>query len=195
MCLSNFIAMRQFKVPISWLWDFTRSYEKTSFRILRRGPGAYQMIWWHHQMETLCEGNSPVTGEFPSQRPVTQGFDVFFFICTWTNGWENNLGADDVRYYHTHCDITVMISIMAARVKDSTGTGIVRWNSLNCLLAEIGHFTSSQHSPTLTLVSYHLSLVQIMAWCRTGDKPLSEPILQLIGWSGAMCEISLWPDV
>ena len=26
----------------------------------------------------LCAGNSPVTGEFPSQRPVTQRFDVFF---------------------------------------------------------------------------------------------------------------------
>ena len=26
----------------------------------------------------LCEGNSPVTGEFPSQRPVTRSFDVFF---------------------------------------------------------------------------------------------------------------------
>ena len=26
----------------------------------------------------LCEGNSPVTGEFPSQRPVTRSFDAFF---------------------------------------------------------------------------------------------------------------------
>ena len=26
----------------------------------------------------LCVGNSPVTGEFPAQRPVTQSFDVFF---------------------------------------------------------------------------------------------------------------------
>ena len=40
--------------------------------------------WWRHQMETfsallaICAGNSPVTGEFPSQRPVTQNFDVFF---------------------------------------------------------------------------------------------------------------------
>ena len=40
--------------------------------------------WWHHQMETfsallaLCAGNSPVTGEFPTQRPVTRSFDVFF---------------------------------------------------------------------------------------------------------------------
>ena len=42
------------------------------------------IIWWRHQMETfsallvLCAGNSPVTGEFPSQRPVTQSFDGFF---------------------------------------------------------------------------------------------------------------------
>ena len=26
----------------------------------------------------ICAGNSPVTGEFPAQRPVTRGFDVFF---------------------------------------------------------------------------------------------------------------------
>ena len=40
--------------------------------------------WWRHQMEifsallVLCEGKPPVTGGFPSQRPVTQSFDVFF---------------------------------------------------------------------------------------------------------------------
>ena len=39
---------------------------------------------WRHQMETfftllaLCEGNPLVTGGFPSQRPVTRSFDVFF---------------------------------------------------------------------------------------------------------------------
>ena len=26
----------------------------------------------------LCAGNSLVTGEFPAQKPVTQGFGVFF---------------------------------------------------------------------------------------------------------------------
>ena len=42
------------------------------------------LSWWRHQMETfssllaLCEGNSPVSGEFPSQRLVTRSFDVFF---------------------------------------------------------------------------------------------------------------------
>ena len=29
----------------------------------------------------LGDGDSPVTSEFPSQRPVTQSFDVFFHLC------------------------------------------------------------------------------------------------------------------
>ena len=42
------------------------------------------ILWWRHQMETFSAllafyaGNSPVAGEFPAQRPVTQSFDVFF---------------------------------------------------------------------------------------------------------------------
>ena len=40
--------------------------------------------WWRHQMKAfsallaLCEGNPPVTDGFPSRRPVTRSFDVFF---------------------------------------------------------------------------------------------------------------------
>ena len=39
--------------------------------------------WWRHQMEAfsallaLCAGNSPISGEFPAQRPVTRSFGVF----------------------------------------------------------------------------------------------------------------------
>ena len=39
--------------------------------------------WWGHQIEAIsallpiCAVNSPVTGEFPVQRPVTRSFDVF----------------------------------------------------------------------------------------------------------------------
>ena len=45
------------------------------------------IFWWRHQIETssallvLCVGNSPVIGEFPSQRPVTRGVYVFFDLC------------------------------------------------------------------------------------------------------------------
>ena len=51
--------------------------------------------WWRHQMEifsallALCVGNSPVTGEFPLQRPVTRSL-MFSLICAWINGSVNN---------------------------------------------------------------------------------------------------------
>ena len=60
----------------------------------------WQWSWWRHQMETflallaICAGNSPVSGEFPAQRPVTRSFDVFF-ICAWMNGWVNTREAGD----------------------------------------------------------------------------------------------------
>ena len=44
-------------------------------------------IWWRHKMDTfsallaICAGNSPVPGEFPTQRPVTWSFHVFFDLC------------------------------------------------------------------------------------------------------------------
>ena len=47
---------------------------------------AKYLIWWIHQMETFATllahwaGNSPVTGEFPSQRPVAQIFDVLSYL-------------------------------------------------------------------------------------------------------------------
>ena len=54
-------------------------------RNIRDELGQYHgCSWWRHQMETfsallaICAGNSPVSGEFPAQRPVTRSFDVFF---------------------------------------------------------------------------------------------------------------------
>ena len=52
-------------------------------------PSDSSYAWWRHQMKTLsallafCVGNSPAAGEFPSQRPVTRSFDVFFDL--WLN--------------------------------------------------------------------------------------------------------------
>ena len=43
--------------------------------------------WWRHQMETfsallaLCVVNSPVTGEFPAQRPLTRSLNGVFDLC------------------------------------------------------------------------------------------------------------------
>ena len=66
--------------------------------------------WWRHQMETfsallvLCAGNSPVTGEFPSQRPVMRSFDVFFDLRL------NNRAAGELRRHRVHYDATVMLT-------------------------------------------------------------------------------------
>ena len=46
--------------------------------------GMFFMPWWRHQLRTfsallvLGAGNSSVTDEFPSQRPLTRDLDVFF---------------------------------------------------------------------------------------------------------------------
>ena len=43
------------------------------------------ITWCRHQMGTfltllaICAGNSPITAKFPSQMPVTLGFDFFFW--------------------------------------------------------------------------------------------------------------------
>ena len=51
---------------------------------LRLVQHSYSFTIGHHHMDTFsallafCAGNSPVTSEFPAQRPVTQSFDVSF---------------------------------------------------------------------------------------------------------------------
>ena len=59
-------------------------FTKTQTHYLTWVPYKLWLAWWRHQMESfsallaLCAWNSPVTGEFPSQRPVTRSFEIFF---------------------------------------------------------------------------------------------------------------------
>ena len=64
-----------------WLWYYELGHHKDDTHIdFVSSIGT----WWRSQMETfsallvLCAGNSSVTGEFPSQRPVTRNFGVSF---------------------------------------------------------------------------------------------------------------------
>ena len=50
----------------------------------------------------LCGGNPPVTGGFPSQRPVTRSFDISFDLRL--NGRANNRDAGDLRRHCAHYD-------------------------------------------------------------------------------------------
>ena len=72
---------------LRWRWWWLGNGPATERQQTGRPNGCATIpgnAWWRHQMETFsallafCAGNSPVTGEFPTQRPVTRSFDVFF---------------------------------------------------------------------------------------------------------------------
>ena len=59
--LSNFRAILWFKLPISRLRDFTRSYDKTSYRILKWGPGrGPSYIWLSFQISLISAHESHI---------------------------------------------------------------------------------------------------------------------------------------
>ena len=73
------------------------------------------------QLLAICAGNSPVSGEFPAQRPVTRSFDIFVDLY----GWVNNRGAGDLRRYRAHYDVTVMFLRFQLTLVQATSR---RWN-------------------------------------------------------------------
>ena len=62
--------------------DYWSMHEKTVQKSLLgpRLPSFDDVIKWNHFLRSwpFVRENSPVIGEFPSQRPVTRSFDVFF---------------------------------------------------------------------------------------------------------------------
>ena len=77
----------------------------------------------------ICAGNSPVTSEFPAQKPVTWSFDVFFDLCLikrlskQSRGWwfETPTGS-----LWRHCNVT-------SPLKDETKQSLVNnlWQILH----------------------------------------------------------------
>ena len=78
--------------PILGIYLNLRFLIPTSSPYNSRSPqvsALYTLMWWENHMMTssngnifrvtgLCEENSPATGEFPSQRPVTRSLGVSF---------------------------------------------------------------------------------------------------------------------
>ena len=122
-------------INLSWFSDATwhRYIGDLGQHCFRKWPVA----WWHQAIITwinqddvikwkltfstlldFCAGNSPVTSEFPSQRPVTWSFDVFFnlhlkkqlskqsrrrwFEMPLHSLWHHG---DDVDLYHQGCSV------------------------------------------------------------------------------------------
>ena len=78
-----------------WIWHYRLITDINLAFVITDLVGALRRVmsdifmatWWRHQMETftaslaICAKNSPITGEFPSHRPVTRSFGVFFDLC------------------------------------------------------------------------------------------------------------------
>ena len=104
----------------SWIVDEENNavdMNETDNEITRNGNLSLHSYLKHddsHQMETfsallaLCAGNSPVNGEFPSQRPVTRSTDVFFDLRVNKNSSKQR-EAGDMRGHRAHYDVTVMV--------------------------------------------------------------------------------------
>ena len=76
----------------------------------------------------LCAGNPPVTGEFPSQRPVTRSFDVFFDLRL-KNGWVNNYEAGKLRRHRAHYDVTNVLQYERRQLLSYLSyDGNLKWN-------------------------------------------------------------------
>ena len=88
------------KIMMMWIFFLTTSYivimttadatNHKEFAIIEFERCNHESVWhwscpwWRHQMETfsallaIYAGNSPVPGEFPTQRPLPRSFDVSF---------------------------------------------------------------------------------------------------------------------
>ena len=108
----------------------------------KSGPW-FTIFWWRHQMKTfsallaICAGNSPVPGEFPTQRPVTRSFDAYFDLRPnkrlskqWWGWWFETQSGPFWRHCNNfdqwrQCDMHIAQWISAILQSQSSGPGIV----------------------------------------------------------------------
>ena len=98
-------------------WPFVRTIHRWSVDsphykgpVMRKAFYHDDVIKWKHfpRYWPFLRGihRSPVNSPHKGQ---WRGASMFSFICAWTNGWANNLGAGDLSRYRAHYGVTVMI--------------------------------------------------------------------------------------
>ena len=119
---------------VSLPFTIQNSAHNFHFRVLSMSaPGSFYLYpWWSHQMETfstllaICAGNTLVNSEFPTQRPATGSFDVFFDLRLnkrWSKRWWGwwfetpswalwcHCNALRVNYYYTNVSSTALLPV------------------------------------------------------------------------------------
>ena len=132
----------------------------------------------------LCAGNSPVTGEFPSQRPVTRSFDVFFDLRLnkrLSKQWRRRWFEIASRSLWRHCNVSVPAGFLILTL---TTMGPVKYGLYFCRRGFQMHFVECRW---LNLIQFHwdvflrINLKITLNWLTNcmapaEDKPSSEPM-------------------
>ena len=133
--------------------------------------------WWRHHMETfsallaLCAGNSPVTGEFRTPRPVTRSFDVFFDLRL-----NKRLSKQTTRCWfeaHDHYDVIVMYPANPSRTTDITALFLLHDN-----LAR-----EDLKLPLYIMRLFNSSQCLLDSTCSCAETEMSFWQIGLIGWT------------
>ena len=83
---------------------------------------------------TICAGNSPVTGEFPAQRPVTRSCDVILDLRLYKRLSINNRDDGYLRRYRAHYDVTIMSDRQVATTEDIVWFHFIRIVHINTVV-------------------------------------------------------------
>ena len=154
----------------------------------------------------LCEGNSPVTSEFSSQRPMKRSFDVFFDLRL--NKWlrKQSRWRCDLRRHRAHYNVTVMNTRnrqpgaflrwqdnmrclfefkVQSKPKDHLGYEVSQWKAtLQCNV--VSHWLSPHPVPGIQHLHYHTIwyIVGLILDLRPADERRCYFVrTSLIGWS------------
>ena len=118
-------------------------------------PNVYALrVWFEswkcHQMETfsallvISARNPPITGEFPTQRPVTRSFAVFFDLRL--NERLSKQGeAGDFKRHRSHYDVIVMDVFWS-----------LHWDSINSSPPSVAYIRQSIGSALVQIVACHI---------------------------------------
>ena len=149
----------------------------------------------------ICAGNSPVPGEFPAQRPVTRSFDVFFDVRlikrlskhSW-GWWFETLSHPLWRYRNAAAEVVVCCCYTVVVMTVKQMTTVIIFNILRsrqngrhfaddifkCIFVNENVWIPIKMSLKFVPkgpINNIPALVQIMAWRRAGNKPLSQPMM------------------
>ena len=118
------------------------------------------------------------TGEFPAQRPVKRSFDVFFDLLlnkwlskpSWGWGWWFEAPSRPFK-----CHSNDLLKHWGCRQNDNHFADIFK-----CIFLNENVWISNKISLKFVpcgQIDDKSALVRTVAWCRTDDKPLSEPTM------------------